>query len=290
MDEFIHLISQPTDLNKANFKNRLGKRFIFDHDDEIYCALWEISFSCKLKSQLIEPKSELEKDKLRLAVSIPSITGIAFVQVDIPSGFYTGETLVSVINSRLSAVLGPAFQTKDCHFEFNVVTGHIEVFLNGKDPNPKKRVSLVIFESMTRILGLQGGSETPEKFLFGAATSLLPNAPATHPNHAIAAFVPSLHSNDLFLVYLDCLKQQCVGYDLVQIADIFPRLKCVKGHSYMTYRVKSPKYIKVHPNLRCLSEIEVSLADEHANLIQFAENCGETRIALHFLSKSLLRH
>ena len=203
MDEFIHLISQPSDENKSNFINKLGKKFIFDHNDEVYCALREISFSCKLKSQLIEPKSILERDKLRLGVSIPSITGNAFAEVDIPSGFYTGENLVSVINSRLSAVLGPTFKAKDCHFYFNVVTGHIEVFLNGKDSNPKNRVSLVIFESMTRTLGLQGALERPEKFLLGAATPLLPKVPAKHLNHAIAAFVPSLHSNDLFLVYLN---------------------------------------------------------------------------------------
>ena len=87
MDEYIHLLSQGND-NKARFTNQLGKQFNFDHNDEVYCALKEISFSCNLKTEYIEPKS-----------SLPHNTGMRFVEILIPSSYYSPQSLVSVINT-----------------------------------------------------------------------------------------------------------------------------------------------------------------------------------------------
>ena len=290
MDEYVHLLSGEND-NKARFTNQLGKQFTFDHNDEVYCALKEISFSCNLKTEYIEPKSSLERDKLRLAVSQPHITGMRFVEVRIPSGYYSAQSLVSVINTRISASMGPEFQEKDCHLYYNFVTRRIEFFTLGIAKDPATKVSLLVFPTVTKILGLQGPLEQPEAFLLGSRTSLFPGLPSKHPIHAVCNHPPSLKSFDLVLVYLSILKRQCVGHDLVQLADILAKAKCTQGNSYLTYRVKNCKYIKIAPHLRTISDIEVALANENGELLEFSENNrSETRVTLHFLSKSLLKH
>ena len=291
MDEYINLISQPND-DKAHFMNYLGKTFEFDNNDIIYCALKEISFSCKLQNGFIGPKSSDPMDILRLGILVPYITGARFREVLVPTGVYTTQSLVDVINARIQYKLGPSFLSQDCRLAWNKITNRIEFVLNGDDSDPLKRVSLFIFPSMSKILGLQNPDDSlPEAFLLGSDTDVLPSFHSHHPIHAVAFYEPSIKSFDLVLIYLSILKQQCIGHELVQLCDVIPKVKCAQGNSYFTYRVKNPKYVRVHEHLRRLSEVEVKLANESGDLLQFTPGSGETRITLHFLSKQLLyRH
>ena len=196
-----------------------------------------------------------------------------------------------MINTRILGSMGPEFNPKDCRLYYNFVTNRIEFFTLGLAKDPATRVSLLIFPSITKILGLQAPSEPPEAFLIGSRTSLLPGTKSKHPIHAVCDHPPSLKSFELVLVYLSILKRLCVGEELVQLADILAKGKCTKGNSYLTYRIKNCKYIKIAPHLRNISEIEIALADEQGQLLEFTENnSSPTRATLHFLSKSLLKH
>ena len=80
-----------------------------------------------------------------------------------------------------------------------------------------------------------------------------------------------------------------MGHALVQLLDIIPRGDCQEGSLYCTYRNTNPKYIKLHENLRRLTEIKVRLANEEGESLSFGSS-GETRLSLHFLAKSVLHH
>ena len=179
----------------------------------------------------------MDRDKLRLAVSQPHITGMRFVEVQIPNGYYSAESLVSVINTRILGSMGPEFNPKDCRLYYNFVTNKIEFFTLGLAKDPAMRVSLLIFPSITKILGLQAPSEPPEAFLIGSRTSLLPGTKSKHPIHAVCDHPPSLKSFELVLVYLSILKRLCVGEELVQLADILAKGKCTKKHCFIGHSI-----------------------------------------------------
>ena len=287
-NEYIHLISHPTD-DKGSFINRLGKSFNFTASDEIYVGLKEMSIPCDFASEYIAAKSDSDDDKLRLAISCPYYSGNKFVEAGIPNAYYTPQSLVTLINSRISAALGPSFPDQNCRLYFNPVTKHIEFFCDGENPDSQKRVSLCIFPSVTKILGLQHKNDRPATFLVGANTERFPAIKSQHPLHAISKYPPGIKTFDLLLVYLSILKRQNIGDTLAPISEIFARTDCVKGHHHLTYRVTNPKYTILSDHLRTINEIEAKLCTENGDLIKFGKGSGETRITLHLVSKSWLK-
>ena len=284
-DEFLHLISTPTDSEKGDFTNYLGKTFEFEHGETVYAALLELSFSCQLKSEYLAPISDKEEDRLRIAVTCQAYTGHQFVSIDVPSGFYSPESLATLINTRIWALIGANFNKDACKVLFNRTTNRFEFCLDGKNSDPQKRVSLMIFPSMTEVLGLQKPGSTPEFFLFGADSDIIPNIKSKHPLYAISNFKSTLSNFDLVFVYLDVLAEQCVGNTLIRVSEIFPRAKCSKGDTLLWYKSKLPKYVKLDENLRRMSKISVILANEHGEILRFGENCQETRLTIHLSSK-----
>ena len=283
-DEYVHLLSTPNDKEKAQFSNYLGKTFHFQHSEVVYAALMEIQFLCHLETEYLKPKSDKPDDALRLAVSCPFYTGYQFNEVTIPTGFYTPESLVSLINTRIWAAISPAFNKDYCRLLFNKTTNRIEFITRGKAVEKEQRVSLMIFPSMTVVLGLQKPADPPEHFLLGSPVSWLPALKSKHLLHAVSAYEPGISSFDLVLVYLDCLRESSVGNQLVRIADLFPKVKCSKGDRLLCYKVKQPKYVRLD-NIRSLSKISVALANERGEILKFGPGAAETRLALHLCSR-----
>ena len=290
-DSYIHLISKPSD-SKGHFVNRLSESFQFDATEEVYCGLKELSISCDLASEYIAAKSDKREDQLLLGVHAPYYTLTDnFVELEIDNGYYTCQSLVNVINSRISGVLGPLFPPTHCRLWFNPTLKKIEFNVNGKDPIKGKKVTLVIFASVSKILGIQAPNDPiPKNYIIGADSSLLPGAHSLHQVHAVCKFPPLIKNFDLIIVYLSILKRVNVGDQLVQVSDILPKSDCIPGHAYLNFRIPAPKYIKLSSNLRSIEKIEVMLATETGDLINFGKNAAETRLTLHLLSKSMLNH
>jgi hypothetical protein len=291
LDTYIHLISAPGQC-KADFTNRLGRTYEFGADARIFGALRELSLNCEIENyDYLKPKSGSEADRLRLAVSLPIATGNRFVDVPISEGHYDSQTLVGTINSTLAGVLGLKYK-EYCRLYYNYETNRIEFFLHGKDSlGPEHCLSLVIFPSMTKILGLQSPTaEREELFLLGSETKLWPDLHSHHKTHAVAGFAPTLKGFNLIMVYASMFAQTSIGSDLVQICDIVPKVKCSRGAGYMTYTVKTPKYIRLESNLRRLSEIRLQLGDEHGLPLKISPSGPETRATFHLITKDAFQH
>ena len=286
VDEYIHLLSDNLDLEKGNFSNRLGQPFSFSASSEIFCGLKELSISCELESAHLTPKSDSERDKLRVMVAAPYLTGSGFTDISIDSGQYTSESLVSSINHSIQNTLGERFSSSVCRLWLNPISGKIEYFVDGNNPDETKRVSLLIFASLSYALGLQSTGETPKNFLIGNPTK---GIPSIHLWHGVSSHRPGIKGPDLVFCYIDVLRRQRVGRELAQICDIFPRGQCIPGHTYSTFKNTAPKYIRIAENLRSIEKIGILLADEAGQIIKFSKGSAETRATLHFVSKSRLR-
>ena len=204
-DEYVVLLSQPGH-SKSEFSTKLGKEFHFSADNQSYVGLKEISFPRALKSQHLVRDGPDSKDKIRLAVEIPYLTGKKFKEIDIDEGYYSTQNLVDLINERLKAILGIKFESGTCCLVYNSIIDRIEIAVNGEDLEESRRVSLLIFPPLAVYLGLSKNKK--EYFLFGAETSLLPGIKSKHKIHGIATYSPLMTSYELIFIYLDILKHQ----------------------------------------------------------------------------------
>ena len=288
VDEHLHLISQPDHPEKGNFVTQLGKKFEFSASDRIYLGLKELSISCQLKSESIAPGVGI-RERLRVAVGTPHLLNGVFQLVDIDAGHYSRQALVDYINSQICRALGPKFYPNDCRLWYNRTTKLIEFFVNGACKDVSRRITLVILPPLSTILGLQHKDEPPRSYLIGANSPKFPLNQSLHSTHAFATYEPTVKSIDLIFVYLSVLKQTCVGNQLAPICDIFPKTDCISGHSYLTYRVVSPKYIQLANNLRSLKEIQVLLTSETGDELIFDPGSVDTRLTLHLVSEEVLR-
>ena len=300
-DRYIHIISEK-DEPKGKFSNRLGETIKLNASDKLYCGLKELNVSCQFKADYIAPKSSEHSQRLALAVAVPYYIGDnTFREIVVDTGYYTCESLVTLINSRIRGALGPEFPPDDCKLWFNRTTGKIEYFVNGvgeakslyqqqvTEKEKSKKVTLVIFSSVTVCLGLQKPDDTPRNFLIGAESIRFPTVKSEHLLHAISPYPPSIRNFDLIFVYISILKRSCVGKFLVPLAEIFPKSDCVPGHRYLNFRNPSPKYIELSEYLRNIEKIDIHLTSETGETLEFGDGAAETRLTLHILSKSMLR-
>ena len=289
LDEYVFLLSDK-EQKKGQFTTQLGKTFNFGPEDQIFVGLKELSISCQFSSEHVAPKSSALQDKLQIGIACKYYMNIdeTFRYLYIDEGYYTAQTLVTSINERIAGVLGPDFPKKDCYLWFNAITKRIEFFVNGTAKHQEKRVSLLIFGSVSKLLGLQKKDDPVYRnFLIGAPVPQMPTP--LHNLHAVAPYPSSVKNFDLILVYISILKRSVVGHDLLQLSEIFGKEECTPGHSTLTFRNPNPKYIRIAEHLRSIHQITVELASESGDILLFDKNATETRVTLHFVSKSMLK-
>ena len=288
LNEYLHLISDSSD-KKGNFVTRLGKTFEFSAEDRIYLGLKELALSCQHKSELLAPKNDSTAERLRMIVFTPYLCNGVPQDIEIDAGYYTRPSLVDFANTRIRETLGQQFKSKDLKLWYNPNTQHIEFFVSGAAKDPQKRFSLLILPPLSQIVGIQDpAAPIAASVLIGAPTTHFPGCASTHLTHGISPYEPSIKSFDLIFLYLNVLKKVCVGNTLVPLADIFPKTDCITGHSYSSYRVIAPKYMRLASHLRSLRDIEVVLTSEQGQILEFSEGTVPTRITLHMVSESNL--
>ena len=203
--EHIHLLTQPQQ-NKTQFETILGRPIVVGKQEQLYACLTEISCADAVQSSWIS--KDQGGNLPRIGICVPFIAE-TFYHVEIAEGYYSSRSIARVLNRRMKEVLGNDFTSDLCSFLYNNDTDRIEIRINGTDPNPKRRVTVMIFNSIGRQLGFMK-NEGGGYFVFGAKNDQwLPNINPRHATHAVADFPCPLQSDfSFFFIYLDILTVQ----------------------------------------------------------------------------------
>lgn len=215
--QHIHLLSTPGQSgNKADFETQLARPIVINRLNRLYVCLTELNLPNSVESSEIKAENNIRP---RIGIFCPFLTQSIepgkFVRIYLPDGLYNPISICETLNDQLKAKLGEEFTQEICHFLYNEETGKVEVTVNGDDPLPERKTTVIIMASIGVHLGFMDSSQNNGYIVIGAVykkkptdtTSPIP-API-HKSHAIAAFTCPLHGHfDYLFCYLDIVTLQ----------------------------------------------------------------------------------
>ena len=289
----VHLLSKPGD-DKANFDTSFAKPLLLNRHRRTFFGLEEISIPNSIAASYIKakPKGELPELGFHCPLLTDDLVGPEkFVKVFLEEGFYSGSKICEKLNETLAEKFGEKFHADICHFVFNHHSGLVEIYVNGEDPEPNERSTIVITSWLAYLLGFLAVEHKAggRYFVFGSTCKSFPQV--DHKTRAFGKIAPPLSDSfDYIYVYLDCIVAQNTGNkQCYPVLCVISREKMVTSKNYLTFRPVKLQYVPVLPNIDCISSINVRIASENGIKLQLKEGgLTETRITLHACSEKYL--
>ena len=287
----VHLLSKPGD-DKANFDTSFAKPLLLNRHRRTFFRLEEISIPNTILASHIQAKPEGKLPEL--GFYCPFLTDALvgpdkFVKLFLKEGWYSGSKICEKLNETLAEKFGEKFHADICHFVFNHHSGLVEIYVNGEDPKPTERSTLVITSWLAYLLGFLSTDRGGRFFVFGAACKTFPKV--DHKTRAFGKIAPPLSDSfDYLFVYLDCIVPQNTGNkQCYPVICVISREKMATSKNYLTFRPVKLQYVPVLPNIDCISSINVRIASENGIQLQLQEGgLTEARITLHACSEKYL--